>query len=247
MKILWFSAGATSAVACKLAIDKYGKDNVKVIYFGIKTAHKDNIRFIKDCEKWYGVNIEIWSSDKYEDQFDVIKRTKYVNGAQGARCTLELKKAVRKKIESTIDYDGQIFGFEYTPKEIARAERLLKQHPETLAEFPLIDLKMTKENCLGILLAAGIEIPKMYRLGYPNNNCIGCVKGGMGYWNKIRVDFPEIFKQMAETEREVGRSCLKEANGYRIFLDELDPNRGREQKILVPDCGFFCGDTNEYI
>ena len=40
--------------------------------------------------------------------------------------------------------------------------------------------------------------PLMYDLGYPNNNCIGCVKGGMGYWNHIRKDFPEVF--------EVGRS-----------------------------------------
>lgn len=31
----------------------------------------------------------------------------------------------------------------------------------------------------------------MYDLGYANNNCIGCVKGGIGYWNKIRIDFPE--------------------------------------------------------
>ena len=25
----------------------------------------------------------------------------------------------------------------------------------------------------------GIEIPVMYRLGYNNNNCVGCVKGGI--------------------------------------------------------------------
>ncbi len=37
----------------------------------------------------------------------------------------------------------------------------------------------------------------MYDLGYPNNNCIGCVKGGMGYWNKIRKDFPEVFQKRA--------------------------------------------------
>ena len=32
-------------------------------------------------------------------------------------------------------------------------------------------------------------------MGYNNNNCIGCIKGGMGYWNKIRVDFPEVFEK----------------------------------------------------
>jgi hypothetical protein len=73
----------------------------------------------------------------------------------------------------------------------------------------------------------------MYKLGYNNNNCVGCVKGGMGYWNKIRKDFPEVFSSMAKLEREVGHSCLK------IFLDELDPSRGNI-KDVVPECDIFC-------
>ena len=75
----------------------------------------------------------------------------------------------------------------------------------------------------------------MYDLGYPNNNCIGCVKGGMGYWNKIRVDFPEVFKKRAELEREIGHSCL---NG--VFLDELEPDRGNMNLEVFPDCSIMC-------
>jgi len=247
MKLLWFSCGATSAVACKLAIDKYGLENVRIFYFKIKSAHSDNDRFIRECEEWYGKEIEIWGSDKYKDQFEVIKHTKYVNGAKGARCTTELKRLIRMKIQKEVEYDGQIFGYEKTKKEIVRAERLLRLNPETKAIFPLIEMSMSKENCLGVLQSVGIEIPMMYKLGYPNNNCIGCVKGGMGYWNKIRVDFPDFFNKMVKAERKVGRSCLKEADGTKIYLDELHPDRGREQKILIPDCGFFCGDGSEYI
>jgi hypothetical protein len=80
----------------------------------------------------------------------------------------------------------------------------------------------------------------MYKLGYNNNNCIGCVKGGIGYWNKIRKDFPERFNRMAQIERIVGASCLKEQDGTRLFLDELDPNRGVNVKPIVPDCSLTC-------
>ena len=34
--IAWWSAGVTSAVATKLAIDEYGIDNVEPIYLSIK-------------------------------------------------------------------------------------------------------------------------------------------------------------------------------------------------------------------
>lgn len=76
-------------------------------------------------------------------------------------------------------------------------------------------------------------------MGYNNNNCIGCVKGGMGYWNKIRKDFPQVFDRMARIERKVGATCLKDKNG-RIFLDELSAWRGDPVEEIVPDCSLIC-------
>ena len=98
------------------------------------------------------------------------------------------------------------------------------------------ELVTTKEQCFANSVEkAKIARPKMYELGYANNNCIGCVKGGMGYWNKIRVDFPDTFAKMAETERQIGNSCIR-----NVFLDELNPNAGHKLKVITPDCGNFC-------
>jgi hypothetical protein len=236
MIIAWWSAGVTSAVATKLAIDEYGVDNVEPIYFAIDSAHSDNERFKKQCEEWYGKEIRVERApDKYRDQFDVITKDKYVNGPAGARCTLVLKKRVRQRLEREMDYSAQVFGFEYTKKEVNRAIRFQEQYPDAKPLFPLIENKMNKPECLYYLERQGIKRPKMYELGYGNNNCIGCVKGGKGYWNKIRKDFPETFDRMAQAERDVGNSCIR-----GVFLDELDPNAGREQKIIMPDCGNFC-------
>ena len=80
----------------------------------------------------------------------------------------------------------------------------------------------------------------MYRLGYHNNNCIGCVKGGMGYWNKIKDDFPEQFDRMAKLERVKNQTIFKDR-----FLDELQPTDGNyptEQKI---ECSIFCQMAEE--
>ena len=233
--ISWWSAGVTSAVATKLAIDKYGSDAVRPMYFQIDSAHPDNDRFKSQCEEWYGKKIEVHRSHKHNDQFEVIIKDKYVNGPGGARCTLVLKKRVRQRIEKEIDYSGQIFGFEYSKKEINRAIRFKEQYPDAKPLFPLIENKVNKKECLFYLEQQGIKRPTMYTLGYNNNNCIGCVKGGMGYWNKIRTDFPDHFEKMAQAERQVGNSCIR-----GIFLDELDPEAGRRQKIVTPDCGNFC-------
>ena len=237
MTIAWFSCGVTSAVACKIALSLY-KD-VQLYYIETGSGHLDNARFLADCERWYGQPIHTIRSDKYTCVADVLRKG-FINGAHGAACTLELKKKVRYKLEKKLgSWDGQVWGFDYDPKEINRAIRFKQQYPNTKPLFPLIERQITKKDAMGMLWKAGIEIPAMYKMGYNNNNCIGCVKGGMGYWNKIRKDFPEVFAQMAQIEREVGATCLKDKDG-RIFLDELPTWRGDPVEEIIPDCSLIC-------
>lgn len=238
MIIAWFSCGATSAVACKLALQQY-KD-VSIYYIETGSSHQDNQRFIKDCEDWFGCYINVLRSSKYTSVEDVITKRRFINSPNGSVCTFELKKKVRYALQNSLKHwDGQVLGFDFCQREINRAIRFKQQFPETLPLFPLIENKISKTNALGILEKAGIKIPAMYRMGYANNNCIGCVKGGIGYWNSIRKDFPQVFQRMAKIEREINATCLKDAKG-RIFLDELDSQRGNMNNTLIPDCSLFC-------
>jgi len=244
--VAWWSAGITSAVACKMALEMY--DNVKLYYIKIDTAHIDNDRFKRDCERWYGCKIETLQSNDFKDQFEVIEKTGAINTPTGAPCTLNLKKNVRFDFERLNEINlfnnygilNQVWGFEYDKEQINRAIRHGQQYPGAKPLFPLIEKGITKENCAGYLMNAGIELPLMYKLGYNNNNCIGCVKGGMGYWNKIRVDFPYHFTRMAKLERQIGYSCLHNEKEGNIWLDSLNPNRGRMSKEIMPNCGMVC-------
>jgi 3'-phosphoadenosine 5'-phosphosulfate sulfotransferase (PAPS reductase)/FAD synthetase len=231
MIISWFSCGATSAVATKLALKMF--HDVRVVYIDTRSEHSDSLRFLSDCEKWFGVQIERIASTNYLDKWDVLQKTRYINGPTGARCTLELKKKVRWAFENEVGYwDGQIFGFDSS--EQRRALRFSEQYPSAKPLFPLIEKGLSKENCLELLRIAGIELPVMYRLGFLNNNCIGCVKGGMSYWSRIRKYFPNEFERMAAFEKEVGHSCIK-----NVFLQDLPLDYPMTSPI-VPDCGLFC-------
>ena len=238
MIIGWFSCGATSAIACYLAMQHYS--NVALYYIETGSAHPDNKRFIAEFESQMKCKIQILQSEKYSSVFDVLRKKRFINSPFGAACTYELKKRVRYNLEESIGlWDGQVFGFDYCKREINRAIRFKQQNPNTKPIFPLIEHQFTKENCLSILQKLGISPPIMYRLGYNNNNCIGCVKGGIGYWNKIRKDFPETFFEMSQIEREITATCLKDVNG-KIWLDELDPERGVNVSPIIPDCSLFC-------
>jgi hypothetical protein len=86
----------------------------------------------------------------------------------------------------------------------------------------------------------------MYREGFPNNNCIGCVKAtSPTYWNHVRKLYPDIFLDRAKLSRELGVR-LARVKGKRIFLDELKPtDKGRALKSLNFDCGLFCEEYTE--
>jgi len=225
--IVWFSCGACSTVALKLAIDK-DKDVIPV-YCDTGGEHIDNKRFLADVEKWLNVKVIILKNEKYKDHFDVFEKTKFLISPQGARCTVELKKKLRFKFQEPDDI--QIFGYSFDEQH--RAKRLNESFPEIITEYPLIDNKITKQQAIGYLWKRGIKLPKMYELGYNNNNCIGCVKGGKGYWNKIRKDFPEHFDRMSKIERELNIRI------HDKFLDEMNENEGNHKNEQIT-CDFVC-------
>jgi 3'-phosphoadenosine 5'-phosphosulfate sulfotransferase (PAPS reductase)/FAD synthetase len=242
--VVWFSCGVTSAVAAKIACTD--RQNTVVAYCDTGSEHPDNARFLSDVSAWIGRPIDILRSTKYTDIWDVFLRTRYLSGVRGARCTTELKKMVRRDFQR-LD-DEQVFGFDAA--EGRRVERFREHNPEVNLWAPLFDRGISKSDCLAIIDSAGIAIPEMYRLGYRNNNCIGCPKGQAGYWNKVRVDFPDVFARMAKVERQLDVAiCKTEAGGVRrrIFLDELEPWRGRYKSEPPVGCGLTCGEFMDYI
>jgi len=238
-QLVWFSCGAASAVAAKLAVEKY--PDCEVLYCDtLKYEHPDNMRFLRDVENWVGKRVKILCSKKFKDIYDVFNKTGWLIGVGGARCTLELKRNVRKNYQQ----DGDIHLFGLTADEQKRIDRFEDENGELEVEWILQEKGVTKSDCYRIIQRAGIELPAMYKLGYNNNNCIGCVKGQLGYWNKIRIDFPEVFNRMAQQERKmnvaINKSYAGDGKRKRVFLDELDPAAGRDVPMPDIECGVLC-------
>jgi len=238
---VWFSCGAASAVAAKKTIEMFGNNNhIRVVNNPIREEHEDNQRFLKDVENWLGLEIEYAINPKFPDQScqTVWEERKYMAGNFGAPCTLHLKKNARQVWEAKNQSDYIVLGF--TADEEKRATRFkLTQRDNLLAV--LIDEGITKQGCFDILLDAGIELPKIYSLGFPNANCIGCVKASSPtYWNLVRKTFPDVFQQRLELSDKLGANLVR-YKGKRIPLKELPPNaKGRNLKSYDLECGIFC-------
>lgn len=234
--LVWFSCGAASAVAAKLAVETYPDVDLELLYCDtLKYEHPDNLRFMRDVERWTGRPVKLLASDRFTDIFDVFRRERYLNGRHGAPCTRALKRNVRKAYQQPNDL--HVFG--YTADEQSRVWDFEDDNPGLECAWILLDRGITKTDCYRVVHEVGIELPVMYRLGYGHNNCIGCVKGGAGYWNKVRRDFPEAFDRMAKMERELEFALLK-VKGKPCYLDELPLGAGRYADEPDIECGPQC-------
>lgn len=202
--ICWWSGGVTSAVACKIAIDLFGIDKCRIIMIDTKNEHDDTYRFKNDCSLWYGKDIEIITNigpnKKYSCIEDVWHEYNSLNVAHGAICSSELKRQIRIDFQRRNEYSFQVFGFDNS--EIKRANNIKKNYPSSKPIFPLLMYGLSKKDCIKYIESENIEIPKMYKLGFHNNNCFGtgCVQGGIGYWQKMKNEFPDKFEKMANLE-----------------------------------------------
>jgi transcriptional regulator with XRE-family HTH domain len=251
--IAWWSGGVTSAVACKWALETY--KNVEVVFIDTNNEDTDTYRFLKDCEKWYGITIKRITNNKYISIEEVWDKYSSLNTANGAICSSELKRDVRVKYQNLGKHYAQVFGFDASEKERQRNMKL--NYPEINNIAPLIEHGLTKQDCIKIIKEANIEVPNMYKRGYSNNNCFktGCIQGGVGYWQKIQRESPEKFEAMAEREHRYTRLKKKPITVLRIKKDgimhpcflkplkgfkyHIGIAKGREPKALV-ECNGFC-------
>lgn len=261
MKILaWWSGGITSAAACKIVIDQYGKDCVDVVFIDTMNEHPDTYRFLMDCEQWYNKPIKFIKNPNYTDIREVWLKYLSLNVANGAICSSELKRATRIKYQKEHDYDHQVFGFEFGKKEFNRAESMKLNYPDSKPIFPLLQMGMYKEDCIKYVQDAGIEVPMTYKMGYNNNNCFqtGCVQGGIGYWQQIKRQEPKKFYRMAVWEHLL--TDLKgepvtmlrdrgQGKSGKLFLvphldypdiNDISQKKGRPTEPLM-ECNGFCG------
>jgi hypothetical protein len=239
--VVWFSCGAASAVAWKLTQEKYGSTcNVVAVNNPVAEEDPDNRRFAKDVAAWVGGTLVEWSNPAWPTNSaeDVWAKRRAMSFPGGAPCTVELKKRARQSYEASHQVDWHVLGF--TSEELGRYERFILSERSNVLPV-LIDANISKAECFEIVSAAGLQLPAVYHRGYPNANCLGCVKAtSPTYWNHVRNVDPEVFERRAAQSRELGVRLARH-KGERVFLDELPADAvGQSMKTMQTECGIFC-------
>lgn len=210
------------------------------------SVHEDSRRFIEDLESWYGKPIIRIKSEKYDTVDDVFEDVRYLAGTEGARCTGEMKFVPRMNFE--LPSDTHYWGYAADKTDAKRFANMQADYPLLKQRSPLIEAGMKKKDSHDFLKRHGIKRPYVYDIGFPNGNCIGCVKAtSPNYWALIRKHFPDVFERRADQSRRFGKDGVRltRIKGERIFIDEIPedwPTTMRGQSF--GGCGFHCASPS---
>lgn len=201
--IVHFSGGVSSYAAARRVIDKYGTDDVILLFCDTLIEDEDLYRFNRDSESALGIELTVIKDGR--DPFQLFKDLRYLGNSTHGVCSLHLKRDLADNwIKSRFTHDNciQYFGLDYS--EMHRIERLIDRKKPYEVDFPLLwKPVLTKEKMFEMVKWDNIKIPRLYKFLHHNNCGGGCVKAGISHWKDLWLNMPERFKWWEEKEQEI--------------------------------------------
>lgn len=225
-----YSGGLMSWGAAKLTVNKYGADNVLLLFADTGVESDGTYRFILQGANALGCNIVLVRANpggKYITPWDIAAEHDFIPAWNRPICSAFLKqKPLEKWIKSNLNKDCIVvigFGIE----EENRIERLKKSKRYKNLWFPLADKPYTTVcDIRKWLNEYGITESDLYDKGANHANCNGaCFQAGIGTWAWLYTTNKPLFLHYAEKEeafnkgREKQRTILRRKNALYSLKD----------------------------
>lgn len=199
-----FSGGVCSAWAAKRVIDRYGKDEVALLFSDVMMEDEDLYRFNAQVQEWLGVDITRIS--KGMNPWELFAKEGMIGNSRSPLCSVRLKREPldRWHREHTLELTTTLhIGIDWTEEHRLRDLRLRK--PTWRIEAPMCEPELwDKCRMLDELRKVGIEPPRLYAFGFPHNNCGGfCVKAGHAQFALLLKTRPDRYAWHEEQEEKL--------------------------------------------
>lgn len=186
--------------------DSEHPDTIKYVRsVAIPYAKANNIDLIELDTYMNGKKITIWNEIMREDSKRVlIPAFGDVGRPLQRTCTVEFKiKTVGRwvKQNGATKQDPALVAIGISTDEIQRAGRG-KEESKQQRVYPLLDLGLSRTDCVNIIQSAGIPVP-------PKSSCFFCPFHKKIVWAEMRRDRPDLFEKAQQLEDKLIEKQLK--------------------------------------
>lgn len=199
-----YSGGVGSAISTKMLCDKYGKENVLMLFADTKVESKDQYRFTQDIIKLLGC--KFISIEDGRTPWQVFNDVRFIGNTRIDPCSRVLKRDLIR------DYLNR----NYMPEEVTiwigiDASEVHRLNPVVVRNAPFLyrsilienDIFITPKQKIAWCKVNNIKPSVMYEMGFSHDNCGGfCVKAGLGQFKKLYELLPEVYAENEKQEQE---------------------------------------------
>lgn len=251
--IISLSGGVGSYFTLKRILEKENKEDVLPVFCDTLAEDGDLYRFLDDIQKKF--DIKIFRMTQGKTPFELAYEDNFLYNSRIANCSKKLKSRPFKKWLKENYLPNQCIlylGIDFTEKH--RTGAIVKNYAPYEVKFPMCDEPyLYKHEMIVQLTKDGIDIPRMYKLGFSHNNCKGCCfKGGIGHFKQLlekdRITYLEFENKEQVLRSKLNRNvAILKRKGQPFTLKELrelEENKIGEQLTLdecfeVGGCGCF--------
>lgn len=179
--------------------------------------------------------------DKSEDHFGIGSR----------QCTYEYKiQPIARQLRSMLGYGSR----DRIPAGSVEVwigismDEVFRMKPARVnwqtSRWPLIEKRMTRQDCLNWLSAKGYPLP-------PKSSCIGCPYHSDAHWRAMRDDAPKEWEDAVRMDRLIRNTGTQRGQRARQYLHrscqpldevDLDASLNRDQlDLMLDECEGMCG------
>lgn len=219
MKVGMFSGGVSSWAAAKRAKPD------KLLFADTLIEDEDLYRFLDEAAA--NVGVELVRIAEGRTPWEVFTDKKFIGNSRVDPCSEILKRnLMRKWLRDNCDPEDTpaILGIDWTEQH--RMAGAGKRWAPWKVEAPLCERPyLYKMELLDMLKAEGIEPPRLYKMGFPHNNCGGfCVKAGASEFIRLLQAMPERYAEH-EAAEETWRQTTGKDNA--ILRHRSGPDKGK--------------------
>lgn len=255
--IVFYSGGMGSFMTAKRVIEKYGKEEVVLLFTDTMIEDEDLYRFLDQSSDYLGVPVTKIADGR--TPWEVYEKERFIGNSRIAPCSHILKQEMSAKwLKEHYGPNECVLylGIDWT-EEHRKAKPIKNWKPYTV-EFPMCDEPyLTKEDYLEELEKAKIDVPRLYKMGFAHNNCGGfCCRAGQGHFINLLQQMPERFKFHEEKEQELReylgkdysilrrqKNKVKEQLTLKTLREEWESNNKENIDLLdIGGCGCFVSD-----
>lgn len=220
--VVFFSGGACSYCAAKRVVEKFGKENVVLLFTDTKIEDEDCYRFIDEAAQ--KLDVKLIKIADGRTPFEVYKDNGFLGNNRIAPCSHILKqKTARDYIFSHYEPQDTVLYLGLDWSETHRFASPRRNWQPFMVEYPMGDAPyMSKVDMLEVLKADGLEVPRMYKMGFAHNNCGGfCCRAGQGHFAKLYEHFPARFAHAEAVEEDMRQALGKDISYMKRSVNGL--------------------------